>query len=286
MSVSVPPTTTQLYQKQKLPSYVCDKNTAGLTKRFYFLGMVLQFMAALAWYKRPGQGQRRHAIVLLLSLCLLLISQFALASIDVYEFDSPQQEAQYRALIDEFRCPKCQNQNLAGSDAPIAQDLKQKTYDMVQEGRSDAEIRSYMFERYGDFISYKPPVRPSTWILWFFPPILLLVLIAAWFWRTRRQQLALAATSNDGVITAVDGMRGDASTHTQDASGIASHTDSDASPEQSAASVEASAAALSSDEQARLNALLAQHPSHADIDADIDNPQAKYSTAKYSKAKE
>jgi cytochrome c-type biogenesis protein CcmH len=107
------------------------------------------------------------------------------AAIDVYDFDSPRQEAQYRGLIDEFRCPKCQNQNLASSDAPIAQDLKQKTYDMVKDGRSDAEIRQYMQERYGDFISYSPPVRPSTWILWFFPPLVLLLILAGWFWRNR-----------------------------------------------------------------------------------------------------
>lgn len=109
--------------------------------------------------------------------------------IELYEFDSPQQEAQYRGLIEEFRCPKCQNQNLAGSDAPIAQDLKQKTYEMVQDGRSDAEIRSYMLERYGDFISYKPPVRPSTWILWFFPPVLLIVLVFGWVYKTRKNRI-------------------------------------------------------------------------------------------------
>ena len=113
-----------------------------------------------------------------MNLCALMmvlvigVSTTAAASFELYEFDSPQQEAQYRVLIEELRCPKCQNQNLAGSDAPIAKDLKQKTYEMVKDGRSDAEIRNYMFERYGDFISYKPPVRPSTWILWFFPPML------------------------------------------------------------------------------------------------------------------
>ena len=120
----------------------------------------------------------------------------AWANIDTYQFDNPRQEAQYRALIEEFRCPKCQNQNLAGSDAPIAQDLKQKTYDMVKDGRSDAEIRQYMNERYGDFISYKPPVRPSTWILWFFPPVLLVFVMLAWFIRNRNSSKRAAVIAN------------------------------------------------------------------------------------------
>ena len=129
----------------------------------------------------------------LILACLLSVTSYA--AIDVYDFDSVQQEAQYRGLIEELRCPKCQNQNLAGSDAPIAQDLKQKTYDMVKDGRSDGEIRSYMQERYGDFISYKPPVRPSTWILWFFPPLLLIVLIGGWFWQSKRRQAAARGQS-------------------------------------------------------------------------------------------
>ncbi len=124
------------------------------------------------------------------------------AAIDVYNFDSARQEAQYRGLIDELRCPKCQNQNLASSDAPIAQDLKQKTYDMVKDGRSDAEIRSYMQERYGDFISYNPPVRPSTWILWFFPPLVLISALGLWFWRTqgsRKASVTTAASNSNNV---------------------------------------------------------------------------------------
>ncbi|WP_372845220.1 cytochrome c-type biogenesis protein [Psychrobacter sp.] len=125
----------------------------------------------------------------LIIACLFgVLSINSYAAIDVYDFDSVQQEAQYRGLIEELRCPKCQNQNLAGSDAPIAQDLKQKTYDMIKEGRSDGEIRAYMQERYGDFITYKPPVRPSTWILWFFPPLLLIALIGGWFWQSKRSQ--------------------------------------------------------------------------------------------------
>ena len=133
----------------------------------------------------------------LLAACIISMSSFA--AIDVYDFDSAQQEAQYRGLIEELRCPKCQNQNLAGSDAPIAQDLKQKTYDLVKDGRSDGEIRAYMQERYGDFISYKPPVRPSTWILWFFPPLLLIVLVVGWFWHGKRRQLVASGASGMAV---------------------------------------------------------------------------------------
>ena len=139
-----------------------------------------------------------HLIVKAMATVLLVVglSMSAWANIDTYQFDNPRQEAQYRALIEEFRCPKCQNQNLAGSDAPIAQDLKQKTYDMVKDGRSDAEIRQYMNERYGDFISYKPPVRPSTWILWFFPPVLLVFVMLAWFIRNRNSSKRAAVIAN------------------------------------------------------------------------------------------
>lgn len=140
----------------------------------------------------------RHLIVRAMAMVLLVagLSMSAWANIDTYQFDNPRQEAQYRALIEEFRCPKCQNQNLAGSDAPIAQDLKQKTYNMVKDGRSDAEIRQYMNERYGDFISYKPPVRPSTWILWFFPPVLLVFVMLAWFIRNRNSSKRAAVIAN------------------------------------------------------------------------------------------
>jgi cytochrome c-type biogenesis protein CcmH len=124
---------------------------------------------------------------------------FVQASVDVHQFDSPAQAAQYQAMIDELRCPKCQNQNLAGSDAPIAQDLKQKTYQMVKDGQTDQQIRDYMIARYGDFISYRPPVRPSTWVLWFLPPVLLVLVLGGWFWQVRqrtkqRQHLPLSAS--------------------------------------------------------------------------------------------
>lgn len=130
-----------------------------------------------------------------LCLALLLLASVAHADITVYEFDSPQQEAQYQGLIEEFRCPTCQNQNLAGSDAPIAQDLKKATYEMVKDGRSDTEIRAFMLERYGDFISYKPPVRPSTWILWFFPPVLCVGLLLFWVVKHKKPKTQTLAST-------------------------------------------------------------------------------------------
>ena len=119
---------------------------------------------------------------------LWLSLSLSASAIDVYEFNSPAQEAQYQALVAELRCPKCQNQNLAGSNAPIAQDLKKKTYDMVMDGQTDQQIRAYMIDRYGDFVTYRPPIRRSTWILWFFPPLLLVLVLSGWLVTVHRRQ--------------------------------------------------------------------------------------------------
>lgn len=147
--------------------------------------------------------------MLIVAFSLCSISSLASAAIEVYEFNSPRQEAQYKGLIEEFRCPKCQNQNLAGSDSQISQDLKRKTYEMVMDGQSDAQIREYMYERYGDFISYKPPVRPSTWILWYFPPIFLLLVIIWWFWRSRTKKLQQQALDASGNPKSADKIQSD-----------------------------------------------------------------------------
>ena len=120
-----------------------------------------------------------------LFLSLMLASSMSLASVDVRDFDTPLQETRYRALIDELRCPKCQNTNLAGSDAGLAGDLKDRVYEQIKAGQSDGEIRDYLIARYGDFITYKPPVRASTFVLWFGPFILLIVAGFTMWQRTR-----------------------------------------------------------------------------------------------------
>ncbi len=132
---------------------------------------------------------------LIISTLLLLASLGAHAAIDVYEFESPEQEQRYRLLIDELRCPKCQNQNLAGSDAGVATDLKNRAYELMMEGKSDEEIRTYMIDRYGDFITYRPPVRRSTMLLWMGPFVLLLLGAVILVWRVRRPAAAPATMS-------------------------------------------------------------------------------------------
>ncbi|HEX4869345.1 MAG TPA: cytochrome c-type biogenesis protein [Moraxellaceae bacterium] len=134
---------------------------------------------------------------LLLLLALLLAGGSALATIDAYEFRTPAEEQRFRALVEELRCPKCQNTNLAGSDAAVAQDLKDRVYRLIQEGKTDAEIRQHLVDRYGDFITYKPPVRGGTLLLWAGPALLLLVVGAVLVWRVRRPAAAPAPLSDE-----------------------------------------------------------------------------------------
>ena len=98
----------------------------------------------------------------------------AVSTIDAFEFEDEGERLRYNDLIAEFRCPKCLNTNLPGSDAPVARDLRRTVYRLVNEGMTDDQVRRYLQDRYGDFVLYDPPVRANTWILWFGPPILLL----------------------------------------------------------------------------------------------------------------
>lgn len=102
-------------------------------------------------------------------LSLMLTCGVAFATIDAYEFKTPDDEQRFRVLVEELRCPKCQNQNIADSNAGLAKDIKDRVHRLINEGKDNAEITDYMVERYGDFITYRPPVRPVTWFLWFGP---------------------------------------------------------------------------------------------------------------------
>jgi len=115
------------------------------------------------------------------SLLMLLLIGFlinpAQAAIEAYEFDSPEMEADYNQLVDELRCLVCQNQNLAGSDADLAQDLRRETYEMLQQGKSRQEVVEFMVARYGDFVLYRPQFKSSTYLLWLGPFLLLVIVL-------------------------------------------------------------------------------------------------------------
>ena len=110
---------------------------------------------------------------LLLPVALLLgISATSLAQVE--GFEDPEENARYRDLIHSIRCMKCQNQSIADSPIDVAADLRREVREMMAEGQTDDEIKSFLISRYGDFISYQPPLKPSTWLLWAGPGLLLL----------------------------------------------------------------------------------------------------------------
>lgn len=114
----------------------------------------------------------------------------AMAAVEVHQFDDPEQEARYKKLVAELRCTVCQNQNLADSNAELATDLRNKVYTMIRDGKTDAEIYSFMVERYGDYILYRPPVKTSTALLWLGPFIFMAVgvMVLINFIRRRRKE--------------------------------------------------------------------------------------------------
>jgi cytochrome c-type biogenesis protein CcmH len=110
--------------------------------------------------------------------CLALLVAAPVAAIPVgmpLEFDSPEQQEQYQNLIRELRCTVCQNQSLVDSNAGLARDLRRNIYQMTLEGYDQAQITEFMVSRYGDFVLYRPPVQPSTYLLWFGPFLFLMV---------------------------------------------------------------------------------------------------------------
>lgn len=107
------------------------------------------------------------------ALAAALLFALTAFAIEPVTFEDPEHDRRFKALIEELRCLQCQNQNLADSDAPLAVDLRHEIAEMLRAGRSDDEIRLFLVERYGDFVLYRPPVKPTTWLLWFGPLLIL-----------------------------------------------------------------------------------------------------------------
>ena len=117
-----------------------------------------------------------------LALMIALATWFALpvaqaqvgTDVAPLQFRDAQEEARFHKLVSELRCVMCQNQSLADSNAQIAFDLRREVLDLMREGRSDAQIKDFLVERYGEFVLYRPRVEATTWLLWLGPGVLLL----------------------------------------------------------------------------------------------------------------
>ncbi|MBA4501028.1 cytochrome c-type biogenesis protein [Marinobacterium marinum] len=165
-----------------------------------------------------------------LLLALVWLPLTAQATIDAYEFSSEENEQRFHELTNVLRCPKCQNQNISDSDAPLAADLRREVYRMLEEGEANDGIIDFMVTRYGEFVLYRPKVNATTWLLWYGPFVLLAIglIVVVLISRNRRRQQTAAPASGAEVNSAESSGRYQAS------------------------------AELSADESARLNKLLQQ----------------------------
>lgn len=127
-------------------------------------------------------------------LFLLALPTLSLAAIENHQFDNAQQESDYRSLIQELRCPQCQNNNIADSNATIATDMRDKTLELLKQGKSKDEVVEYMVERYGNFVTYDPPMTPATIFLWLMPLILIGLGLGIMF---RRKKSTVQAVSSE-----------------------------------------------------------------------------------------
>lgn len=135
---------------------------------------------------------------LVLALAMLFAGLHAAFAIDPLPFKDRAQEVRFQHLTRQLRCLVCQNQDLADSEADLAKDLRHQVFQMMQDGKSDDQIKQYLVSRYNDFVLYDPPLQPGTWLLWFAP--FALVLIGAgvlWKILRRRAKQPLAATENE-----------------------------------------------------------------------------------------
>jgi len=126
---------------------------------------------------------------ILLILCVWMISFQASARFEAHDFANQQMEDDYAVLVQELRCLVCQNQNLADSNAELAQDMRLLVYKKLTEGKSKSEIVDFMVQRYGDFVIYRPPIKLSTFLLWFGPLIFFIVAAIVVFKTLKRQQI-------------------------------------------------------------------------------------------------
>lgn len=138
-------------------------------------------------------NQLRKAGLTLLALVVLCFSNASWAVVETYDFENEALRDRYQNFIHELRCPKCQNQNLAGSQSMQASDLRREIHRLLHERRSDEQITAFMVQRYGEFILYRPRFNQETALLWLAPALFLLLgagVVVAVFKRQKKTGLS------------------------------------------------------------------------------------------------
>jgi cytochrome c-type biogenesis protein CcmH len=148
----------------------------------------------------------RTLLQVLLVLMLAFPGLAAAQAIDPLPFKDHAQEVRFQELTRQLRCLVCQNENLADSNADLARDLRHEVFGLMQQGKSDGEIKQYLVDRYSDFVLYDPPVKPSTWFLWFGPGLFLLIGAAVVLVTIRRRR---AARVDSRLLDGVSNEQGD-----------------------------------------------------------------------------
>ena len=159
----------------------------------FFFNLIQQL--SIQWISTLRLSTKRLFASLRASLLLFsLLCLPAWGVIEVDKLSSPELSARYQQLVAEYRCPKCQNQNLAESNSPISIDLRTEIRRLLEEGASDAQISDYLVARYGEFVLYRPRVQASTYLLWLAPAALLLLGLLIVVFIVRRQKRGANAT--------------------------------------------------------------------------------------------
>ena len=134
---------------------------------------------------------------IIFTVVLVMLASATLAQ-EPLVFESPEQEARYIELTTELRCLVCQNQNLADSDAPLAQDLRKEIHDMMLAGQNNDQITTFLVDRYGDFVLYRPAMKGNTLALWLIPGVLLGIGAITVFFTVRNRNRKLIAQRQEG----------------------------------------------------------------------------------------
>lgn len=146
-------------------------------------------------------------LMIVLLLTLFGSTLYAAPTSDIYSFDNDQQKTQFENLTQQLRCLVCQNETLADSNAPLAQDLRGQVAVLIKQNKSNDEIIHYLVQRYGDFILFKPPLKSTTYLLWFGPFVLLLVgfaIIIIWIRKLRNHKIIILTTEQKKKLKEIE----------------------------------------------------------------------------------